>query len=229
MANAGLDTANAIKQAAEFGLTQGGTRLAALLFTLAEVKGLGLKAAQGLTLTEGWYWDQSDENRAFAKKFQEKTGRMPNMIHVGTYSAVTQYLKAIQKAGTDATEPVAKALHEMPVEDVFAKKGKVLPNGRMVYDMYLFQVKKPEESKSEWDMYKQLAKVPGDEAYPQVADSGCQAHAVRSRKPRRGWREPPRPFIASGDGWYRASRPDQPLPPHHESVGRSLWSLRNLS
>ena len=175
MANAGLDTANAIKQAAEFGLTQGGTRLAALLFTLAEVKGLGLKAAQGLTLTEGWYWDQSDENRAFAKKFQEKTGRMPNMIHVGTYSAVTQYLKAIQKAGTDATEPVAKALHEMPVEDVFAKKGKVLSNGRMVYDMYLFQVKKPEESKSEWDMYKQLAKVPGDQAYLSVADSGCQA------------------------------------------------------
>jgi branched-chain amino acid transport system substrate-binding protein len=88
---------------------------------------------------------------------------------------VTQYLKAIQKAGTDATEPVAKALHEMPVEDVFAKKGKVLPNGRMVYDMYLFQVKKPEESKSEWDMYKQLAKVPGDQAYLSFAESGCQA------------------------------------------------------
>jgi branched-chain amino acid transport system substrate-binding protein len=174
MANAGLDTSNAIKQAAEFGLTQSGQRLAALLFTLAEVHGLGLKAAQGLTLTEGWYWDQSDENRAFAKRFMEKTGRMPNMIHVGTYSAVLQYLKAIQKAGTDATEPVAKALHEMPVEDVFAKKGKVLPNGRMVYDMYLFQVKKPEESKSEWDMYKQLAKVPGDDAFLKASESGCQ-------------------------------------------------------
>jgi branched-chain amino acid transport system substrate-binding protein len=174
MANAGLDTSNTIKQAAEFGLTQGGTRLAALLFTLAEVHGLGLKAAQGLTLTEGWYWDQSDENRAFAKKFMDKTGRMPNMIHVGTYSAVTQYLKAIQKVGTDGTEAVAKALHEMPVEDVFAKKGKVLPNGRMVYDMYLFQVKKPEESKSEWDMYKQLSKVPGDTAYLKAAESGCQ-------------------------------------------------------
>jgi branched-chain amino acid transport system substrate-binding protein len=174
MANAGLDTANAIKQAAEFGITQGGTRLAALLFTLAEVKGLGLQAAQGLTLTEGWYWDQSDENRAFAKKFMDKTGRMPNMIHMGTYSSVLQYLKAIEKAGTDATEPVAKLLHEMPVQDVFAKNGKVLPNGRMVYDMYLFQVKKPEESKSEWDMYKQLAKIPGDSAYMKVADSGCQ-------------------------------------------------------
>ncbi len=99
---------------------------------------------------------------------------MPNMIHMGTYSTVLQYLKAVQKAGTDATEPVAKLLHEMPVEDVFAKKGKVLPNGRMVYDMYLFQVKKPEESKGEWDMYKQLAKVPGDEAFLSVAESGCQ-------------------------------------------------------
>ncbi|MBZ6078360.1 ABC transporter substrate-binding protein [Microvirga puerhi] len=174
LANAGLDTSNAIKQASEFGITQGGTRLAALLFTLAEVHGLGLKAANGLTLTEGWYWDQSDENRTFAKRFMERTGRMPNMIHVGTYSAVLQYLKAIQKAGTDATEPVAKALHELPVEDVFAKKGKVLPNGRMVYDMYLFQVKKPEESKGEWDMYKQLATVPGDEAFLKVSESGCQ-------------------------------------------------------
>ena len=170
-------------------------RLAALLFTLAEVQGLGLKAAQGLTLTEGWYWDQSDENRAFAKRFQEKTGRMPNMIHVGTYSAVTQYLKAVQKAGTDATEPVAKLLHEMPVEDVFAKNGKVLPNGRMVYDMYLFQVKKPEESKSEWDMYKQLAKVPGDQAYHVACRQRLPGHAVtrlseagwRARRPRLSW------------------------------------------
>ncbi|AWM86131.1 ABC transporter substrate-binding protein [Microvirga sp. 17 mud 1-3] len=173
LANAGLDTSNAIKQASEFGITQGGQRLAALLFTLAEVHGLGLKAAQGLTLTEGWYWDQSDENRAFAKRFMDRTGRMPNMIHMGTYSSVLQYLKAIQKTGTDATEPVAKALHEMPVEDVFAKKGKVLPNGRMVYDMYLFQVKSPDESKSEWDMYKQLAKVPGDEAFLKASESGC--------------------------------------------------------
>lgn len=174
MANAGLDTSNAIKQAAEFGITQGGTRLAALLFTLAEVKGLGLQAAQGLTLTEGWYWDQNDENRAFAKRFHAKTGKMPNMIHVGTYSTVMQYLKAIQKAGTDETEAVAKALHEMPVQDVFTKNGKVLPNGRMVYDMYLFQVKKPEESTGEWDMYKQLATIPGDQAYMTVAESGCQ-------------------------------------------------------
>ena len=173
MANAGLDTANTIKQAAEFGIVQGGQRLAALLFTLAEVNGLGLQSAQGLVLTEGWYWDQSDENRAFAEKFEKRTGRKPNMIQVGTYSAVSQYLKAIEKAGTDETEAVAKALHEMPVQDVFAKNGKVLENGRMVYDMYLFEVKKPSESKGPWDLYKQLAKVPGDEAFAKAAESGC--------------------------------------------------------
>ena len=175
MANAGLDTANAIKQAAEFGLTQGGTRLAALLFTLAEVKGLGLKAAQGLTLTEGWYWDQSDENRAFAKKFHGEDrphAEHDPCGHLLRRDAVSQG-DPEGRHGRDRAG--GKALHEMPVEDVFAKKGKVLSNGRMVYDMYLFQVKKPEESKSEWDMYKQLAKVPGDQAYLSVADSGCQA------------------------------------------------------
>jgi len=172
-ANAGLDTSNSIKQAAEFGLVQNGQRLAALLFTLSEVNGLGLKSAQGLTLTEGWYWDQSDENRAFASRFEKRTNRKPNMIQTGTYSAVLQYLKAVQKAGTDATEAVAKELHEMPVEDVFAKKGKVLPNGRMVYDMYLFEVKKPSESKGPWDDYKQLAVVKGDDAYAKASESGC--------------------------------------------------------
>ena len=109
LANAGLDTANAIKQAAEFGIVAGGQRLAALLFTLAEVHGLGLEAAQGLTLTEGFYWNRNDESRAFGKRFFDRTGEMPNMVHAGTYSAVTQYLKAIEKAGTDDTDAVAKA------------------------------------------------------------------------------------------------------------------------
>src|SRR5215212_2274994 len=153
LANAGLDTSNSIKQASEFGLVQGGQRLAALLFTLAEVHGLGLKAAQGLVLTEGYYWDLDDTSRAFAKRFMERTGRMPNMIHSGTYSAVSHYLKAVQAAGTDETEAVVKRMKEMPVDDFFARKGKVLDNGRMVHDMYLFQVKKPEESKGPWDYY----------------------------------------------------------------------------
>ncbi|ACE93565.1 ABC transporter substrate-binding protein [Rhizobium sp. MC63] len=173
LANAGLDTSNAIKQAAEFGITQGGQHLAALLFTLAEVHGLGLEAAQGLTLTEGFYWNRDDESRAFAKKFFARTGKMPNMIHTGTYSAVTQYLKAVQKAGTDETEAVAKTLHEMPVDDVFGRGGTVGANGRMIHDMYLLQVKKPADSKEPWDYFNVLATIPGKEAYIDPAKSGC--------------------------------------------------------
>ncbi|MFS8146289.1 ABC transporter substrate-binding protein [Rhizobium sp. BR 249] len=173
LANAGLDTSNAIKQAAEFGITQGGQHLAALLFTLAEVHGLGLEAAQGLTLTEGFYWNRDDESRAFAKKFFDRTGKMPNMVHAGTYSAVTQYLKAVQKAGTDDTEAVAKLLHDMPVDDVFGRGGTVGANGRMIHDMYLLQVKKPSESKEPWDYFNVLATIPGKEAYIDPAKSGC--------------------------------------------------------
>ncbi|KHJ53255.1 ABC transporter substrate-binding protein [Aureimonas sp. OT7] len=173
MANAGLDTANTVKQASEFGIVQGGQKLAALLFTLAEVHGLGLQAAQGITLTEGFYWDRDDESREFSQRFFERTQRMPNMVQAGTYSTVTQYLKAIQKAGTDETEAVAKALHEMPVDDVFGRGGKVLANGRMVYDMYLMEVKSPDESTKPWDYYKVLATIPGDQAYLSAEESGC--------------------------------------------------------
>ncbi|MGH6861557.1 MAG: ABC transporter substrate-binding protein [Phyllobacterium sp.] len=173
LANAGLDTSNAIKQAAEFGIVAGGQRLAALLFTLAEVHGLGLEAAQGLTLTESFYWDRDDESRAFGKKFFDRTGRMPNMIQAATYSGVMQYLKAIEKAGTDDTEKVAAAMHEMPVDDVFGRGAKVGPNGRLISDVYLMEVKKPDESKQPWDYYKVLATVPGAEAYIKPAESGC--------------------------------------------------------
>ena len=173
LANAGLDTSNAIKQASEFGIVQGGQRLAALLFTLAEVHGLGLEAAQGLTLTEGFYWNRDDESRAFAKRFFERTGKMPNMIHTGTYSAVLQYLKAVQKAGTDETEAVSKALHEMPVDDVFGRGGTVAANGRMIHAMYLLQVKKPADSKEPWDYFDVLDTIPGKDAYLDPAKSGC--------------------------------------------------------
>lgn len=173
LANAGADTQNAIKQASEFGITQGGQRLAALLFTLAEVNGLGLQAAQGLTLTEGFYWDRDDESRKFGERFMKRTGKMPNMIHTGTYSAVLQYLKAVQKAGTDDTEAVAKELHSMPVDDVFGRGGTVGANGRMIHDMYLLEVKKPSESKKPWDYYNVLATIPGKEAYIDPAKSGC--------------------------------------------------------
>jgi branched-chain amino acid transport system substrate-binding protein len=178
LANAGLDTSNSIKQASEYGITQGGQRLAALLFTLAEVHGLGLQVAQGLTLTEGWYWDLNDETRAFGQRFMKRTGKMPNMVHTGTYSAVLQYLKAVKAAGTDETEAVNAKLRTMPVEDVFAKNGTVLPNGRMVHDMYLFEVKKPAESKGPWDLYRLLATIPGAEAYAKLEESGCALTAA---------------------------------------------------
>ncbi|MEY9168283.1 branched-chain amino acid transport system substrate-binding protein [Sinorhizobium fredii] len=173
LANAGLDTSNAIKQAAEFGIVQGGQRLAALLFTLAEVHGLGLEAAQGLTLTEGFYWNRNEESTKFGKRFMERTGKMPNMVHAGTYSAVTQYLKAIEKAGTDDADAVSKELHAMPVNDVFAENGTVAANGRMIHDMYLLEVKKPEESKEPWDYFKVLATIPRKEAFIDPAQSGC--------------------------------------------------------
>ncbi|NKN34985.1 ABC transporter substrate-binding protein [Agrobacterium sp. a22-2] len=177
LANAGADTQNAIKQAAEFGITAGGQRLAALLFTLAEVHGLGLEAAQGLTLTEGFYWNRDEESQKFGKRFFDRTGKMPNMVHTGTYSAVLQYLKAIDKAGTDETEAVSKVLHEMPVDDVFGRGGTVGANGRMFHDMYLLQVKKPGESDVAWDYYDVLATIPGKEAYIDPAKSGCDLAA----------------------------------------------------
>jgi branched-chain amino acid transport system substrate-binding protein len=172
LANAGLDTTNSIKQASEFGIVKGGQKLAALLMTLSEVHGLGLQAAQGLVLTEGFYWDRDDKSRAFGERFMQRTGRMPSMIHAGTYSATLQYLKAVKAAGTKDSDAVAKKLKELPVDDAFAQ-GKVLENGRMVHDLYLFEVKKPSESKKPWDYYKQLAVVPGDKAFPSAKDSGC--------------------------------------------------------
>ncbi|AVT83746.1 ABC transporter substrate-binding protein [Rhodopseudomonas palustris] len=172
LANAGLDTANSIKQASEFGIVAGGQKLAGLLMTLAEVHGLGLKAAQGLVLTEAYYWDRDDKSREFAERFFKRTNRMPSMIQAGTYSATLSYLKAVKAAGTKDTDAVAKKLKELPVDDAFAS-GKVLANGRLVHDMYLFEVKKPEESKKPWDYYKLLATVPGDKAFPTAAESGC--------------------------------------------------------
>src|ERR1700722_2507402 len=173
LANAGLDPTNSIKQAAEFGIVRGGQKLAGLLLTLAEVNGLGLEAAQGLVLTEGFYWDRDDKSRAFGERFFKRTSRMPNMIQAGTYSATLQYLKAVKAAGTKDSDAVAAKLKELPVDDVFAQGGKVLENGRMVHDLYLFEVKKPSESKKPWDYYKQLAVVPGDKAFFSAKESGC--------------------------------------------------------
>lgn len=173
LANAGADTQNAIKQAAEFGIVQGGQRLAALLFTLAEVHGLGAEAAQGLTLTESFYWNRNDASREFGKRFFERTDAMPNMIHAATYSAVISYLKAVEAAGTDETEAVAAKLKELPVQDVFAESGKVAQNGRMIKDVYLMEVKAPDQITEPWDYYNVLSTIPGDVAYINPAESGC--------------------------------------------------------
>jgi branched-chain amino acid transport system substrate-binding protein len=173
LANGGTDAVSSIKQAGEFGIVAGGQRLAAFALTAAEVHGLGLQAAQGLVLAENYYWDLNDRTREFGERFFKRTGRMPNMIQAGTYSATLQYLQAVKAAGTKDSDAVAKKLKELPVDDAFTSNGHVLANGRMVSDLYLFQVKKPSESKRDWDFYKLLATVPGDTAYPTAANSGC--------------------------------------------------------
>jgi branched-chain amino acid transport system substrate-binding protein len=173
LANAGGDTQTAIKQAAEFGLAQSGQKLAALLFQITDTHSLGLKTSQGLTLTEGFYWDMNDETRAFGKKFLEKAGHMPTMIQAGVYSSVMHYLKAIDATGTDAAKPVIAKMKETPINDFFAKNGKIREDGRMVHDMYLVEVKKPEQSKGEWDVYNILATIPGDQAYRPLDQGGC--------------------------------------------------------
>ena len=165
LANAGQDTTNAIKQAAEFGIVESGQSLAALLMFISDVHSLGLPAAQGLLLTTGYYWDLDDESRPFAKRFFDKTGKMPTMVHAGVYSSVLHYLKAVDAAGTDDGKTVAAKMHEMPVTDFFARNGKLRVDGRMVHDMYLARVKKPDESKYPWDYYEIVSVIPGDQAY----------------------------------------------------------------
>ena len=173
LADAGGDTTNALKQASEFGITQGGQKMIALLLEITDVHSLGIKATQGLIVTDAFYWDMNDETRAFSKIFNEKVGHMPTMIQAGLYSATMDYLKAIEAIGTDEAPKVMAQMRAMPINDFFAKGGKIRIDGRMVHDMYLFEVKKPEESKGEWDLYKLLATVPGDEAFRPLDKGGC--------------------------------------------------------
>jgi len=173
LANGGSDTVNAIKQAAEFGLTSHGQKLVGMFVNITDIHALGLPAAQGLILTEGWYWDHDEESRAFAKRFLARHKAMPTQYQAGAYSAVTHYLNAIKAAGTDQAEAVVAKMREMPVNDMFAKHGVLREDGRMVHDMLLMQVKQPSESKGEWDVYKILATIPGNEAFRSLADSAC--------------------------------------------------------
>jgi branched-chain amino acid transport system substrate-binding protein len=174
LANAGGDTINAIKQAAEFGLTKsGGQKLAPLLAFVTDIDSIGLETAQGLLLTEAFYWDLNDETRAFSKRFMERVKRVPTSVQAGVYSSVTHYLQAVRKAGTTDADAVMKIMKSTPINDMFAKNGRIRADGRMLHDMYLFEVKKPSESKARWDDYKLLATIPGDDAFQSLEQSRC--------------------------------------------------------
>jgi ABC-type branched-chain amino acid transport systems, periplasmic component len=173
LATAGADTQNAIKQAAEFGVTQAGQKLAALLLAINEVHALGLSATQGVMLTSPFYWDLNDETRAFAKRFFDKRKVMPSMYQAGVYSAVTHYLKAVQAAGTDRADAVMAKMKELPINDFMTKNGKLREDGRVIRDMYLFEVKAPAESKAPWDYYKHIRTIPGEKAFRPLAESDC--------------------------------------------------------
>ncbi|MEK7736421.1 MAG: ABC transporter substrate-binding protein, partial [Pseudomonadota bacterium] len=172
LANAGGDTINSIKAANEFGLTKNQT-IVGLLTTIIDIHALGLPTTQGMMFTEGFYWNLNDDTRAWSRRFFSVHKKMPSMLHAGTYSAVMTYLKAVQATGTDDAGPVMKKMKETPVNDFFAKNGKIREDGRMVHDMYLVQVKKPGESKEPWDYYNIKAVLPGNEAFQPMALSRC--------------------------------------------------------
>jgi branched-chain amino acid transport system substrate-binding protein len=175
LANAGGDTINSIKQASEFGIVKGGQSLAGLLVFASDVAALGLPTAQGLVLTETWYWDMNDANRAWTKRWQQdRPGKFPTMIHAGVYSGIIHYLKAVEalKGPSDGKTIVAK-MKEMPTDDVLFGKGTIRADGRKIHPAYLFEVKKPEESKYPGDFYKQRATIPADEAFRPLKDGNC--------------------------------------------------------
>ncbi|HTV30610.1 MAG TPA: ABC transporter substrate-binding protein [Xanthobacteraceae bacterium] len=175
LANAGGDTINSIKQGSEFGITAGGQHFAGLLVFVSDVNALGLKVAQGLVLTETWYWDMNDANRAWTKRWQvERAGKFPTMIHAGVYSAITHYLKAVAelKSAEDGKVVVAK-MKEMPTDDPLFGKGTIRADGRKIHPAYLFEVKKPEESKYPGDDYTQRSTIPADEAFRPLKDGNC--------------------------------------------------------
>jgi branched-chain amino acid transport system substrate-binding protein len=173
LANAGGDTVNAIKQAAEFGVMKGGQKVSPLLAFVTDIDSIGLETAQGLLLAEAFYWDLNDDTRAFSKRFMERMKRVPTSAQAGVYSSVTHYLKAVKAAGTTDSAAVMKVMKDTPVNDMFAKNGRIRDDGRMVHDMYLFEVKKPSESRGRWDDYKLLATVPGNEAFQSLEASRC--------------------------------------------------------
>jgi branched-chain amino acid transport system substrate-binding protein len=172
LANAGGDTINSIKAANEFGITKT-MKLAGLLMFITDVHSLGLKNTQGMYLTDSWYWNHDAETRAWSRKFFEKIKRMPSSIHAADYSATLQFLNAVKAIGTDDTEKVVAYMRKAKINDVFAKGGWIREDGRMIHDMYLMQVKKPEESKEPWDYYNVVDTIKGEAAWTTRAESKC--------------------------------------------------------
>lgn len=174
VAGSGTTFINAVKSAKDFGLTDGGKQtIAGLLVWVTDIDSMGLATAQGLVLTNGFYWDRDEETRAFSKKFFAKMKRMPHMGDAGDYSSTMHYLNAIKAAGTDDAKTVMAKMRELPVNDFFAKNGRVREDGRFIHDMYVYEVKKPSESKYAWDYYKLRAVIPGDEAFRPLSESKC--------------------------------------------------------
>ena len=172
LANAGADTINAVKQASEFGITPA-QKLAGLLMFITDINSLGLKATQGMYLTEGFYWDMNEETRAWSKRYFDKQKKMPTMVQAGLYSAITHYLEAVKAVNSDDTQKVMAQMKKTPINDFYAKGGKIREDGRMVHDMYLMQVKAPAESHYPWDFYTVRATIPGTEAYEPLSQSRC--------------------------------------------------------
>ena len=173
LANAGGDTINSIKQGGEFGIVQGGQKFAALLMFITDVHSLGLKTAQGLQFTTAFYWDQDDATRTFSRRFFERVHHMPTMIQAGIYSATRHYLDAIKALGSKDPDQVMAKMRETPINDFMTKNGQLRIDGRVVRDMYLVEVKKPEESKEPWDYLKVVQMVPGDQAFRPLDQGGC--------------------------------------------------------
>lgn len=174
LANAGGDTVNTIKQASEFGITQAGQSLAGLLIFITDVNALGLETAQGLVLTEAFYWDLNDDTRAWSKRFGELNGgKMPTMVQAGVYSGVLHYLKSVEATGGKDTEALLASMKSMPTSDPLFGEGSIREDGRKIHDMYLFKVKSPADSKGPWDYYERLATIPAAEAFRPLADGGC--------------------------------------------------------
>jgi branched-chain amino acid transport system substrate-binding protein len=172
LANAGTDFTNALRQAAEFGVTKS-NQVVGMLVYLTDVKALGLPASQGLQFTLAWYWDQNDEARGFANRFKQRHGAMPTSVQAGLYSAVTSYLKAVEAAGTDEGAAVRAQLGRMTMNDMFHRNATVRPDGRVMHDMYLMQAKKPSESKGEWDLLEVAGTIPADKAFIPLSESKC--------------------------------------------------------